>query len=160
MDLLAKRERHCEPSLSIPQLEKDGHTIDYNTKRNWLVTTPSDKCLLFKADTGLCVGMPYLDIRENHEALVLIQTVRENFVQFAEHQVNCAIASRDMQARVAHPTDETFKYMVSGKSLDNCSIVASDVTNARTIFGPNRPDLRGKTVRQRPDRVVPLQCQI
>eukprot|EP00957_Ditylum_brightwellii_P025141 1902851-Ditylum_brightwellii.AAC.1 len=24
--------------LSIPQLEKDGYTIDYNTKRNWVVT--------------------------------------------------------------------------------------------------------------------------
>ena len=44
--------------------------------------------------------------------------------------------------------------MVSRKTLDNCSIVASDVTNARTIFGPNRPGLRGKTVRQRPERVV------
>ena len=99
--------------------------------------------------------MPYLDVRENHEALVLIQTVRENFGKFTEHQVNRAIASRDMQARMAHPTDESFKQMVSEKTLDNCSIVASDVTNARSIFGPNRPGLRGKTVRQRPDRVEP-----
>ena len=60
-----------------------------------------------------------------------------------------------MQARVAHPTDEKFKHMVSRKSLDNCSIVANDVTNARAIFGPNRPGLRGETVRQRPERVVP-----
>eukprot|EP00957_Ditylum_brightwellii_P022656 1708533-Ditylum_brightwellii.AAC.1 len=29
--------------LSILQLEKDGYTIDYNTKRNWVVTTPSGK---------------------------------------------------------------------------------------------------------------------
>ena len=57
--------------------------------------------------------------------------------------------------QLAHPTYETFKQMVSGKSLDNCSFVASDVTNARTIFEPNRPGLRGKTVGQRPDRVVP-----
>ena len=27
--------------LSIPQLEKDGYTINYNTKRDWVVTTPS-----------------------------------------------------------------------------------------------------------------------
>ena len=52
--------------LSIPQLEKDGYTIDYNTKRNWVVTTPLGKCLLFKSDTGLCAGMPYLDICENY----------------------------------------------------------------------------------------------
>ena len=105
--------------LSIPQLEKDGYTIDYNTKCDWVVTTPTGKCLLFKSDTGMCAGMPYLDIRENHKALVLIQTVRDNFGKFTECQVDLAIASRDMQARVAHPTDETFKQMVSGKSLDD-----------------------------------------
>ena len=75
--------------------------------------------------------MPYLDVRENHEALVLIQTVRDNFGKFTERQVNRAIALRDMQARMAHPTDESFKQMVSGKNLDNCSLVASDITNAR-----------------------------
>ena len=53
--------------------------------------------------------MPYLDICENHEALVLIQTVCENFGKFTERQVNRAIASRDMQARMVHPTDESFK---------------------------------------------------
>ena len=59
--------------------------------------------------------MPYLDVRENHEALVLIQTVCENFGKFTERQVNRAIASRDMQARMAHSTDESFKQMVSEK---------------------------------------------
>ena len=61
---------------------------------------------------------------------------------------------------MAHPTDEKFKNMVSGKRLDNCATVANDVTNARAIFGPNRPGLRGKTVRQRPDRIVPEYLEI
>ena len=61
--------------------------------------------------------MPYLDVRENHKALVLIQTVCENFGKFTERQVNRAIALRDMQARMAHPTDESFKQMVSRKTL-------------------------------------------
>ena len=103
----------------------------------------------------MCEGMPYLDVRDNHEALVFLQTVREKFGLFTERQVNHAITSRGMQARVAHPTDEKFKHTVSGKSLDNCSIVSNDVTNTRAIFGPNRPVLRGKTVGQRPERVVP-----
>ena len=82
--------------------------------------------------------MPYLDFLDNHEALVLIQTVREKFGLFTERQINRAIASRDMQARVAYPTDEKFKQMVSRKSLDNCSIVANGITNARAIFGNNK----------------------
>ena len=72
--------------LSIPQLEKDGYTIDYNIKRNWVVTTPSGKCLLFKTDTRLCAGMQYLDIRENHEALVLIHP--KLFVRILENSLS------------------------------------------------------------------------
>ena len=117
LDLLAKQKKGIANLLSIPQLEKDGYTIDYNTKSNWVVTMPSGKCLLFKMDsTGLCAGMPYLDMCENHEALVLIQTVCENFGKFTERQVNRAIPSRDIQARMAHPTDESLKQMVSGKN--------------------------------------------
>eukprot|EP00957_Ditylum_brightwellii_P103074 7855039-Ditylum_brightwellii.AAC.1 len=44
---------------------------------------------------------------------------------------------------------------MNGKTLDNCPIVASNITNARTIFGPNRPGLQGKTVRQRPEQIEP-----
>ena len=56
---------------------------------------------------------------------------------------------------MSHPTDEKFKQLLSGKSLENCSVVASDVTNVRAISGPNCPGLRGKTFRQKPDLVVP-----
>ena len=66
----------------------------------------------------------------------MIQTVRDNFGMFTEKQVEKAITARDMQARLAHPTDDKFKQMVSSKSLDNCSIFVDDVTNARSIFGP------------------------
>ena len=61
---------------------------------------------------------------------------------------------------MTHPTDEKFKQMVNGKSLYNCSIVANDVTNARAIFGRNRPGLRGGTVIQRPERVVTEYLEI
>ena len=108
----------------------------------------------------MCEGIPYQDIQDNHKALVLLQTVREKFGLFTERQVNCAIVSRDRHARVAHPTDEKFKHMVSRKILDNCSIVANDVTNFGAIFGPNQPGLRGETVRQRPERVVPEYLEI
>ena len=61
--------------------------------------------------------MPYLGICENHEALLLIQTVPKNFGKFTERQVQRAIAAHDMQAHMVHPTDETFKQMASGKPL-------------------------------------------
>ena len=61
--------------LSIPQLKQDGFVIDYNTNRNWTVTTPQGKDILFKKDTGLCEVMPYIDMREHQEGVAMQETV-------------------------------------------------------------------------------------
>ena len=105
--------------LSIPQLENDGYTIDYNTDRDWVVTMPEGKTILFQKDVGICKGMPYLDVYGNHDNFVMIQTVRKKFGMFTEKKVEKAIESRDMQVRMDHPTDEKFKLLVISISLDN-----------------------------------------
>ena len=46
--------------LSIPQLERDGYEINYNTKHEWVVITPSVELIVFKRNTGVCAGMPYM----------------------------------------------------------------------------------------------------
>ena len=47
-----------------------------------------------------------------------------------------------MQACMAHPTDESFKQMVSRKTLDNCSLVAV----AAAAFDAARMELRVATL--------------
>ena len=61
---------------------------------------------------------------------------------------------------MAHLTNDKFKQMVSSKRLKNCSVVPDNITTARSIFGPNLLGLRGKTVRQRLERVVPEYLDI
>ena len=51
--------------LSIPQLEVDGFTIDYNTKHNWVVTTPNGEEILFKKDTGKCKWFTFIEMGSN-----------------------------------------------------------------------------------------------
>ena len=70
--------------LSTPQLDKYGYIIDYNTKHDWVLTTPEVKTLLFNKYAGMFKGRPYLDIRDNHNAFVMIQTVHEKFGIFKE----------------------------------------------------------------------------
>ena len=140
--------------ISITKLEKYGYVIDYNTNRDWVVTTPEGKTLLLQKYIGMCEGMPYLDIRGNHGAFVTIQTVHEKFGMSTEKKVEKAIKSREIQASMDHPKNEKLKQLVSSKSIYKCSVVAIDVTNARTLFGPNRLSLRGETVQQRPERVI------
>ena len=141
--------------LSIPQLEKDGFEIDYNTKRDWVVKTPAGKTIVFKRDTGLCEGMPYIDMREHQDAFAMVQTVRKNFEGFTRRQVKKAILARELQAKVAHPSDQQFKRMVSQRSLKKSRITPQAIAHARTIFGQNRSGLRGFTVRAKPERVEP-----
>ncbi len=45
---------------------------------------------------------------------------------------------------VAYLTGESFKQMVRNKNLEYSNIRVQDITNAQTIFGPNRAGLRGK----------------
>ena len=65
--------------LSIPCLEADGYKILYDTKKEWVVTTPEGTRIKFKQDTGLCKGMPYIDIRNFKEGAIMIDTIRKNF---------------------------------------------------------------------------------
>ena len=88
--------------LSTPQLERDGYEIDYNTKREWVVTTPSGESIVFKRDTGVCAGMPYINMCEHHEGFAMIETVHKNFKGFTRKQVKDAILTRDEQAMVAY----------------------------------------------------------
>ena len=105
--------------LSIPQIEKQGYVIYYNTNRDWVFTTPGGKTILFQKDVGMCEVIPYLDFCGNHDTFVMIQTFHEKFGVSTNKQVDNYIQSRDMQARMAHPTDDKFKIIVSSKSLDN-----------------------------------------
>ena len=81
------------------------------------------------------------------------QTIRTNYEGFTERKVQRAIRACKTQVMVAHPTDKSFKQMVSNKTLDNSNIRVQDITNAQTTFGPNRAGLRGKTIRKKPTRV-------
>ena len=60
--------------LSVPQLEADGFTIDYNTNRDWVVTTPEGEEIVFKKDTGKCKVFTFI-VMDSQESLELLQYV-------------------------------------------------------------------------------------
>ena len=155
--------------LSVPQLEKDGYQLEYNTTTGWLVHTPAGNTIRFEMDKGMCGGMPFIDLtadpttylsRVNRNiadhGVAMVQTVKQNFEGFTRRQVADAKRARNTQAMMAHPSDSAMKHVVSQtNAVRNCPVTVSDITNARTIFGPDRAGVRGKTVRQRPLVVRP-----
>jgi hypothetical protein len=54
---------------------------------------------------------------------------------------------------VENPSDKEFKGMVRERLINNCPVTVQDVENANRIFGPDLANLRGKTIRTKPEHV-------
>ena len=160
--------------LSVPTIENSGCKVQYNTGKNWEVYTPSGYILTFYLDTGVCNGMPYLNMDHikdlirvakqqemDQVGIVMIETVRKNYEGFTKEQVRRATGARDALAMMAHPRAERVNQVVSSTSaVRNWPFTSKDLTNGDLIFGPDRGAMRGKTVRQRPGRVRPQLVSI
>ena len=143
--------------LSVPQLERDGFEVEY-VKRKWSIVCPNGTVLSLKRDSGLCEGFPYLDMRDLKSDGVamaqMVETVRGNVEGFTKRELAKANLARKAQAVLASPSETEFMKMVSNNTgVKNIPIVPSDLTRARIIFGPDRPNVAGKTVRKKPARV-------
>ena len=84
-----------------------------------------------------------------------IETVRDNYKGFTRRDLKRVMLARKKQAMVGSPSERYFTELVSKKctALKSIPMTCSDLTNARTNFGPDFSGVRGKTVRQKPDRV-------
>jgi hypothetical protein len=150
--------------LSIPQLEKSGCKIQYNTGGKWLVLTPNNRVVTFEHDVGVCGGMPFIDVTRDPSTYIrdmspddgfnFVQTVRENMEGFTAEQVRRATEARNAMAMMAHPPMAKMEHLVSSTNVvANVPFTKSDLTNSVAIFGKDRGAVRGKTVRQKPSRV-------
>ena len=85
----------------------------------------------------------------------MIETVCKNFEGFTKKQIKQAMLARQVQAMMAHPTDEELHKMVSSKTVKELPVQPNDVSNAVHVFGRSRSGIRGKTTMKKPERVEP-----
>eukprot|EP00804_Cyclotella_cryptica_P010749 CCRYP_005527-RA/>CCRYP_005527-RA protein AED:0.26 eAED:0.17 QI:0/0/0/1/1/1/3/0/840 len=150
--------------ISAQQLETEGYKLEYTSDGGWLAHGPNGRSIIFKRDTGLCEGMPYIDLAgdttkfimdtntlEKQNGIVMVQTVRQNFEGYTREEIKKAMEARDAQAMMAHPSHGTLKHLVSStNAVRNLDISIPAIANANNLFGPDLGAVRGKTVRQRP----------
>jgi hypothetical protein len=55
---------------------------------------------------------------------------------------------------IGNPSKEDYRGLVSSNMISNCPIAPTNITNARTIFGPDLTSVWGNTVCQTPAPVV------
>ena len=87
-------------------LEKAGYIVASHTKKDWVVFTPKGKKIVFKRDTGVCKGMPYIDLRTYKAGLAMINTVRKNFESYAKKEIEKSKLSCTVQS-IGHPIERT-----------------------------------------------------
>ena len=72
--------------------------------------------------------------------------VHSNYEGFTKKDVKAAKAARKLQGMINSPSDKDYGGMVSSNMIKNFPIDSTDVSNARSIFGPDLASVRGKTV--------------
>jgi hypothetical protein len=98
--------------------------------------------------------MLLLQCEETEMGVSLVQTVRGNYEGYTQREILKAKEVHRAQAMMGNPSERDYKGMVSNNVVPNCPVTSADISNARAIFGPDLPSVRGKTVRRAPAPVV------
>ena len=96
------------------------------------------------------------------DGVVMIETDRKRYERFTREQVIAATEARNVMAMMEHSSEAAFmKHVVSSSPvIKNCQVTLADVSNAKIIFGPERGNVKRKTVRQHPEKVRPVYVSI
>ena len=108
-------------------LEEAGYKVSTHTDGEWKVTTQRGEVIVFKRDVGICNRMPYIDLREHTEGLVMLEAMEKNMEMFTKKEIERAQLARVVQRRTGHPTDKHMKQIESQRSLTNIPIRTSDI---------------------------------
>ena len=98
--------------------------------------------------------------RDSPKIAFMVETVHRNYEGFTKKEVEKAIGARHLQGMLGNPSDQDFLAMVCTNSIQNCNFTIDDCKHAFLIFGKNLPNIIGKTVRKKPDRVEPEYVDI
>ena len=118
---------------------------------------PGGQVLRCKRNTGVLRGFPYMELSDLRSACkkelpmpkpAMAQTIRGNFEGFTKREVEEAYEAREALRAAGNPSAGRFQEMVSHTNVSNCPVKPRAIANALAIFGPNRAEVRAKTVRK------------
>ena len=110
-----------------------------------IMVMPEKEVLLNEIHNGLY----YHDIEDRD--LLLVKTVEENQEGFSRREIYGYREDRQMLEMFYYLSQKIFGHIV--RTINNCPVVIEDVCNSNKNYGYGVPTLKGKTVRQQPERV-------
>lgn len=143
-DLGKAHYHHLSPAniLSFSQVRDEGHTITFDQvdgTDTFIVSTPTFEYRFKDRGAGLYV----CDLTPAKTGL--ISTTQDNASQHSKREVAQAQAARELQERMAHPTDSRLKDALSYGNIIYSKVSPADIARAQTIYGPDTSALKGKT---------------
>ena len=124
-------------------------TFDSDGDNTFVVHKPSGDKLRFDMHPD---GLYYHDPHAHQVALV--NTVKDAEEGYSRRQILQAKLAREFQSVVGNPSTHDLKAIVSSNQIANCPVSIEDIDRAEIIYGPSIQNLKGKTTRRTPERVV------
>ena len=91
------------------------------------VTTPQREIIVFKRDIGICKGVPYIDLHEHAQGLVMIETVAKNMEMFTKNEIERAELVCAVHRQIVHLTDKHLRNILSQKIAKNIPFRSPDI---------------------------------
>lgn len=86
--------------------------------------------------------------------VALVTTIRQNYKGFTKWEIKQAREAREALAKMGGMSKrQELQDMVCMNQIPNCPFTPRDIANAKAIFNPDLPTIRGKTVHRRPELV-------
>ena len=67
--------------------EEAGYKVSTHTDGDWKVTTSRGEVIVFERDIGIYNRMPYIDLREHAEGLVMLEIMKKNMKMFTKKEI-------------------------------------------------------------------------
>jgi hypothetical protein len=131
---------------SVYTRPKELLSLNQRTRDSTRSTSATTQMLLFSWSTPLPLTILLII---NSMLALCVTTLRD----LQKKQIEHATAARRLMGMIASPSERDFQGLVRLNLLKDCPITNNDITNAHIIFGPDLANIRGKTVRKKPDHV-------
>jgi len=126
-------------------------TMDSSVDAAMTIHLPSGKKLRFAEGPS---GLYYYNVNNKpalfQNDLCFLNTVEQNKAHFRNREVKGADRARKLSRLLLHPAETQLQDILTNNRITNNPIMLADAKRATYIWGRAVPDLRGRTVRQRP----------
>ena len=85
--------------------------------------------------------------------VMVVDTICKKYEGYPKQEVERAIAARHLQAMIGSPSQSDIEGMVCANMIHDTNLKLSGCQCSHDIIGKNLIDVRGKTVRKKPERV-------